>query len=50
MLGALAYFLYVYATLALNAAYNDLFLVYVALFSASFFALAAVVASIDRAA
>lgn len=36
--GALAYFLYVYATLSLGVAYNALFLVYVAIFSASFFA------------
>ena len=50
LLGALAYFLYVYATLALSAAYNDLFLVYVALFSASLFALALVGASVDRVA
>jgi hypothetical protein len=35
LLGALAYFLYVYATRALGAAYNDLFLAYVALFAAS---------------
>lgn len=36
----LGYFLYVYASMALGAAYNELFLVYVALFSASGFALA----------
>jgi hypothetical protein len=37
--GVLAYFLYVYASVALGAtAYNGLFLVYVALFSASLFA------------
>ena len=36
--GALAYFLYVYATLSTNAAYSELFLVYVALFSTSLFA------------
>lgn len=36
--GALAFFLYVYATLSFGVAYNVLFLVYVALFSASFFA------------
>ena len=50
LLGALAYFLYVYTTLALSAPYNDLFLVYVALFSASLFALALVSASVDRVA
>jgi hypothetical protein len=39
--GALTWFLYVYASAALGTvAYNDLFLVYVALFSASLFALA----------
>jgi len=37
--GMVAYFLYVYATLCLGTAYNDLFLVYVALFSASFYCL-----------
>jgi hypothetical protein len=36
--GTLFYFLYVYATLAIGTAYNNLFLVYVALFSASLFA------------
>lgn len=50
LLGALAYFLYVYASLALSAAYNDLFLVYVILFAASLAALALVTASIDRVA
>ena len=43
--GAFAYFLYVYATMALNAAYGDFFLVYVALFSASCFGLALTCAS-----
>jgi hypothetical protein len=38
LLGVLSYFLYVYASMALGAAYNELFLVYVAVFSASFFA------------
>jgi hypothetical protein len=37
----------VYASLALNAAYNNLFLVYVALFSASLFAFVLAFASID---
>ncbi len=37
--GVLSYFLYVYASTALSAAYNELFLVYVALFSMSSFAL-----------
>ncbi len=37
--GILAYFLYVYASMAFGAAYNSLFLLYVATFSASLFAL-----------
>ena len=46
--GALTYFLYVYASAALGTvAYNELFLVYVALFSASLFALALAFRSID---
>jgi hypothetical protein len=36
--GALGYFLYVYSTYSFSVAYNALFLVYVALFSASLFA------------
>jgi hypothetical protein len=35
--GTLVFFLYVYASYALGIAYNELFLVYVALFSASFY-------------
>lgn len=38
LMGALAYFLYNYASMAFGAAYNNLYLVYVALFSASLFA------------
>jgi hypothetical protein len=38
LLAALTHFLYVYATLALGAAYNALFLVYVAIFGCSFYA------------
>ena len=38
LLGALTHFLYVYASLALGAAYNMLFLVYVAIFGCSFYA------------
>jgi hypothetical protein len=38
LLGALGSVLYVYASMALNAAYNPLFLLYVVLFSASFYA------------
>jgi hypothetical protein len=44
---ALASFLYVYTNVALSTAYNNLFLVYVALFAASLFALALAVRSID---
>ncbi len=36
--GTLGYFLYLYASMALGAAYNPLFLLYIALFSAAFFA------------
>ncbi|KJS73494.1 MAG: hypothetical protein JL56_10275 [Desulfotomaculum sp. BICA1-6] len=36
--GILAFFLYAYASMALRASYNNLFLVYVALFSTSLFA------------
>lgn len=45
--GVLAYFVYVYVSMAFNAAYNNLFLVYVALFSASFFAFVLAFSSID---
>ena len=45
--GVLAFFLYVYSSMAFGAAYNNLFLVYVALFSASFFAFVLVFTSID---
>lgn len=48
--GTLTYFLYVYASMALGVAYNPLFLVYVALFSASFFALVRAFTSIDHQA
>ena len=47
--GTLAFFLYNYASMALSAAYNDLFLVYVALFSASLFAFIALLTSFDLA-
>lgn len=40
LLGALGNALYVYASMALNAAYNPLFLLYVVLFSASLYAFA----------
>jgi hypothetical protein len=45
--GALAYFLYVYASMAFGAAYNGVFLLYVALLSASLFALVLAFASVD---
>lgn len=47
---ALAYFLYYYASMALNAAYNPLFLIYVALFSSSLFAFMLAFASIGSQA
>jgi len=37
LLGVLAYFLYVYASMAVGAAYNSLFLIYVAAFAASLY-------------
>lgn len=48
--GALAWLLYLYATLAVGTAYNELFAVYVALFSASLYAFALLWRSIDVAA
>ena len=48
--GALAWPLYLYASMALGAAYNELFLVYVALFGASLFAFVLTVLSIDTEA
>ena len=48
LVGTLAYFLYVYVTMAFAAAFNELFPVYVALFSASLFAFVAAFASLDR--
>jgi hypothetical protein len=45
--GVLGFFLYVYLSMAFGAAYNSLFLVYVALFSASFFPLVLLMNSID---
>jgi hypothetical protein len=47
--GTLAYFLYNYASMALSAAYNNLFLVYIALFSTSLFAFVTVMMSFDLA-
>jgi hypothetical protein len=45
--GTLAYFLYTYTSLAMLAAYNELFLVYVALFSMSLFAFVMTLMEID---
>ena len=45
--GALAWFLYSYATMAVGAAFNQLFLVYVALFSASLWAFMIAIRDID---
>ena len=47
LVGALAYFLYNYGSMAFGAAYNTLFLVYVALFSASLFGLVLALTSFD---
>lgn len=47
--GALTWPLYLYATLALGTAFNSLFLVYVAAFSASLFALVLTIGSLDLA-
>jgi hypothetical protein len=48
LVGAVTYFLYVYASRSLGNAYNGLFLVYIALFSASLFALILLLVSVDR--
>jgi len=48
--GTLGYFLYTYASMAFLAAFNPLFLVYVALFSLSLFAFILAMTSIDVAA
>ncbi len=47
--GTLAYFLYNYGSIALGAAYNQIFLVYVALMSASLFGLILTLMSFDLA-
>jgi hypothetical protein len=46
-LGTLGWFLYTYASMALGTAYNELFLLYIALFSASLFAFVLAFTSID---
>lgn len=48
LLGALVYFLYLYSSYSLGLAFNPLFLVYIALFSASLFAFMLLFASFDR--
>lgn len=45
--GTLAYFLYTYTSMAFGAAYNELFLVYVALFSLSLFAFILAMVAVD---
>jgi hypothetical protein len=45
--GTLAYFLYNYGSMAFGAAYNNLFLVYLAIFSACLFAFVLAIRSID---
>ena len=45
--GALAYFLYIYGSLAIGAAYNDFFIVYVVILSASLFGFVTVLMSFD---
>jgi hypothetical protein len=47
--GLLGYFLYTYMSMAFGSAYNELFLLYVALFSLSLFAFGLAVAAIDLA-
>jgi hypothetical protein len=49
LLSALAYFLYYGASLGLATAYNPLFLVYLGLFSASFFAFVLAFSAVDQA-
>jgi hypothetical protein len=47
LVGTLAYFLYVYSSYALGLAYNELFLLYVALFSACLYAFVLAYTSVD---
>jgi len=47
LVGVLGWFLYLYATMAVGAAHNEFFLVYVALFGASLFGVALVVNTLD---
>jgi hypothetical protein len=48
LIGVLGWMLYYYASMALNAAFNALFPVYVALFAASLFAVPLALGSVDR--
>lgn len=50
LLGALTWFLYAYASYALGLAYNELFLLYVVLLSASLFGLLAAFRTVDASA
>lgn len=50
LLGTLPWFLYVYASIALGTAYNGLFLLYIALFSASLFAFVLTLVDLNRQA
>ena len=50
LVGVLAYFLYVYVSLALGYAFNQLFLVYVAVFAASFYGLILLLREFDLGA
>ncbi|MCX6045136.1 MAG: hypothetical protein NT075_08480 [Chloroflexi bacterium] len=47
LMGMLGYFLYIYASMALGAAYNGLFLIYIALFSTSLFAFVLAFTALD---
>jgi hypothetical protein len=47
LVGTLGYFLYLYASMALGTAYNPLFLLYIALFSASLFAFVLAFSTVD---
>lgn len=48
LLGTFVYFLYLYGSYALGIAFNPLFLVYIALFSATLFAVVLLFSSVDR--
>jgi len=47
LVGTLGYFLYLYVSMALGAAYNSLFLLYIVLFSASLFAFVLAFSTVD---